>query len=91
VRVLPGGATKRLGPNSGPGFDSTGTIPISRLDPRVPQRLARRGAATLRVRLSTLQYLVPTLFSGKITWVAYFGHARYVLGDAAGRYWRAFP
>jgi hypothetical protein len=91
VQVLPGGATKRLGPDSGPGFDSAGTIPISRLDPRAPQRLARRGAAKLRVRLSTLQYLVPTLFSGKVTWVAYFEHARYVLGDAAGRYQRAFP
>jgi hypothetical protein len=53
--------------------------------------VTRRGAAKLRVRLSTLQYLVPTLFGGKVTWVAYFEHARYALGDAAGRYQRAFP
>jgi hypothetical protein len=90
VQVLPGGATQRLGPDSGSGFDSTGTIPISRLDPRAPQRLARRGAAKLHVRVATLQYLVPTLFSGKVTWVAYFEHARYVLGDAAGRFQRAY-
>jgi hypothetical protein len=91
VQVQPGGALRRLGPDSGPGFDSTGTIPFSRLQPRAPQRLARRGAAKLHVPVSTLQYLVPTSFSGTLTWAAYFKHGRYVLGDAAGRYQRSYP
>jgi hypothetical protein len=91
VQVQPGGAIKQFGPDSGPGFDSSSTIPFSRLDPRAPQRLARRGAAKLHVPVSTLQYLVPSLFSGKIIWAAYFEHARYVIGDAAGRYQRSYP
>jgi hypothetical protein len=91
VQVQPGGALKRLGPDSGAGFDTSSTIPFSRLDPRAPQRLARRGAAKLRVPVSTLQYLVPTLFSGKVTWAAYFKRGRYVLGDARGRYQRTYP
>ena len=67
------------------------TIPIARLNAGAPQRLARRGAAKLGVPVSTLQYLVPSLFSGRITWVAYFKRGRYVLGDAAGRYQGSYP
>jgi hypothetical protein len=89
--VQPGGELKRLGPDSGPGFDTTSTLPIARLNPRAPQRLARRGAAKLHVPVSTLQYLVPNRLSGKIAWFAYFEHARYVMGDAAGRYQRSNP
>jgi len=91
LQIQPGGALKRFGSDSGPGFDTTSTIPFARLDPGAPQRLARRGAAKLHVPVSTLQYLVPTLFSGKVTWAAYFKHARYVVGDAAGRYQRSYP
>lgn len=91
VQVKPGGDLEQLGSDSGAGFDTASTIPFSRLDPRAPQRLARRGAAKLHVPVSTLQYLVPTLFSGKLTWVAYFKRGRYVMGDAAGRYQRAYP
>ena len=91
VQVKPGGALEQLGSDSGPGFGSASTIPISRLNPRAPQRLARRGAGKLRVPVSTLQYLVPTLFSGQVRWVAYFERGRYVLGDAAGRYQRSYP
>ncbi len=91
VQVQPGGALRRFGTDSGPGFDTTRTIPFARLNPAAPQRLARRGAAKLGVRVSTLQYLVPTLFSGTVTWAAYFKRGRYVLGDAAGRYQRSYP
>ena len=90
-QVLPGGAVKRLGSDSGPGFDRTSTIPFALLNPRAPQRLARRGAAKLGVPVSTLQYLVPTNFGGMVTWAAYFKRARYVVGDAAGRYQRTYP
>jgi hypothetical protein len=90
-QVQPGGAIKRFGSDSGPGFDQSRTIPFARLKPGAPQRLARSGAAKLGVRVSTLQYLVPTLFSGRITWAAYFKRGRYVLGDAAGRYQRSYP
>jgi hypothetical protein len=91
VQVQPGGSVNQLGPDSGPGFDGSSTIPFSRLDPRAPQRLARQGAAKLHVPVSTLQYLVPSLFSGKVTWAAYFKRGRYVLGNAAGRYQRSYP
>ena len=89
--MQPGGAVKRFGSDSGPGFDSTRTIPFARLRPGAPQRLARQGAAKLHVPVSTLQYLVPTLFSGKVTWAAYFKRSRYVIGDAAGRWQRSYP
>ena len=91
VQVQPGGAIKQFGPDSGEGFDQTRTIPFARLNAGAPQRLARRGAAKLGVPVSTLQYLVPTYFSGAITWAAYFKRGRYVLGDAAGRYQRSYP
>ena len=91
MQVQPGGEAKQLGPDSGPGFDSASTIPFARLDPRAPQRLARRGARKLRVPVSTLQYVVPSRFSGKIMWAAYFKRSRYVIGDARGRYQRSYP
>ena len=91
VQVQPGGGLERLGPDSGSGFDSTRTIPFARLRPGAPARLARQGAAKLHVPVSTLQYLVPTLFSGTLTWAAYFKHARYVIGDASGRWQRNYP
>jgi hypothetical protein len=91
VQVQPGGAIERLGPDSGPGFDQSSTIPFGRVNPGAPQRLARRGAAKLGVPVSTLQYLVPTNFGGKVTWAAYFKRARYVIGDAAGRYQKSYP
>jgi hypothetical protein len=91
VQVQPGGGLERLGPDSGAGFDSTSTIPFARLRPGAPERLARQGAAKLHVPVSTLQYLVPTLFSGTLTWAAYFKHSRYVIGDAAGRWQRNYP
>jgi hypothetical protein len=91
VQVQPGGALERFGPDSGPGFDSSSTIRFARLRPGAPERLARQGAAKLHVPVSTLQYVVPSLFGGTLTWAAYFKHARYVIGDAAGRWQRSYP
>jgi hypothetical protein len=91
VQIKPGGALERFGPDSGPGFDQVGTMPFGRLNAAAPQRLARQGAAKLHVAVSTLQYLVPTDSGGSLTWVAYFLHGRYVLGDAAGRWQRSYP
>ena len=89
--MKPGGKPEQLGPDSGSGFDSANTIPFSKLDPGAPERLARRGARKLRVPVSTLQYVVPSEFSGKLRWAAYFKRARYVIGDARGRYQRSYP
>ena len=61
------------------------------LAPGAPQRLARRGARKLGVPVSTLQYLVPSEFDGKLRWAAYFERGRYVFGDARGRYLRSYP
>ena len=91
VQIKPGGQMERFGPDSGPGFDQASTIPFSRLNPAAPQRLARAGAERIHVPVSTLQYAVPTVFSGALTWAAYFKRGRYVLGDASGRFQRAYP
>jgi hypothetical protein len=91
VQAKPGGALERFGPDSGPGFDSSSTIPFARLQPGAPQRLARRGAAKLGVPVARLQYLVPSVDGSTLTWAAYFPRGRYVLGDAAGRYQRSYP
>jgi hypothetical protein len=91
VQIKPGGKLERFGPDSGAGFDSVSTIPFGRLNPAAPARLARAGAERLKVPVSTLQYSVPTYVSGNLTWVVYFLHARYVLGNAQGRFQRAYP
>ena len=91
MQVKPGGEPEQLGPDSGSGFDSARTFAFSRLDPGAPQRLARRGARKLGVPVSTLQYLVPSEWSGKLRWAAYFERGRYVFGDARGRYERSYP
>jgi hypothetical protein len=91
VQFTPGGEMKRLGPDSGPGFDTAGTIPYARLRPGAPARLARQGAKKIGVPVSTVQYAVPTYSSSELTWAVYFEHARYVIGDARGRFQRAYP
>jgi hypothetical protein len=91
VQVKPGGTLERFGPDSGPGFDQSSTIAFARLNPAAPQRLARAGAERIGVPVATLQYLVPTKFSGKLMWAAYFTRGRYVLGDASGRFQRKYP
>jgi hypothetical protein len=91
VEIRPGEELQRVSPDSGSGFDNTPTIPISRINPAAPQRLARAGAERLKVRVSTLQYAVPTLAANQLFWTAYFLHGRYVLGDARGRFRRAYP
>ena len=91
VQVKPGGKLERFGPDSGPGFDQTSTIPFARINPAAPQRLARAGAERIGVPVATLQYVVPTNFNGSLMWAAYFTRGRYVLGDASGRFQRKYP
>jgi hypothetical protein len=91
VQVKPGGKLERFGPDSGPGFDQSSTIPFARINPAAPQRLARAGAERIGVKVATLQYLVPSNFNGSIMWAAYFTRGRYVLGDASGRFQRKYP
>ena len=91
VQVKPGGDLERFGPDSGPGFDSSQTIPGSKLNPRAPARLARRGAEEVGVPVADLQYAVPSEFDNRIRWVVYFTRARYVIGNARGRFERAYP
>jgi hypothetical protein len=91
LQLKPGGKWERFGSDSGAGFDSVGTIPFARLNPAAPARLARRGARKIGVPVTDLQYLVPTLTGGRVTWGAYFSRSRYVLGDSAGRFQRKYP
>jgi hypothetical protein len=91
IQVKPGGKPERFGPDSGPGFDSVGTIPFSRLDPNAPTRLARRGAEEVGVPITDLQYVVPQTIGKDVRWVVYFTRSRYVIGDAKGRFQAEYP
>lgn len=91
VQIKPGGKLERFGSDSGAGFDQTPTLPFAALSPGAPQRLARAGAERVRVPVSTLQYVVPIRVSGSVMWAAYFLRGRYVIGDASGRFQRAYP
>jgi hypothetical protein len=91
VQIKPGGKLERFGSDSGAGFDQTPTLPFAAVNPAAPQRLARAGAERIRVAVSTLQYTVPVRVSGSVMWAAYFLRGRYVIGDASGRFQRAYP
>jgi hypothetical protein len=90
VAMTPGDKLERVGPDSGAGFDAVPTIPISKLDPGAPQRLARRGAREHGIPITELQYAVPSESTGQVVWVVYFTRARYVIGNAKGRFERAY-
>jgi len=91
VQVKPGGDLERFGSDSGPGFDAVSTINFEKLRPAAVQRLARRGAEEHGIPVSEFQYAVPQDIGGKVRWVVYFTRARYVIGDARGRFEREYP
>jgi hypothetical protein len=91
VQVKPGGGMERFGSDSGTGFDSVPTINYEKLRPAAVERLARRGAEEHGIPVSEFQYAVPQDIGGKVRWVVYFTRARYVIGDARGRFERAYP
>lgn len=69
---------------SGGGFGKLETIPFARLDPRAPQRLVRAAAARLHRPATRIDYLVPSISDGRITWGAYFKGGATFFGDAHG-------
>jgi hypothetical protein len=70
---------------SGPGFTNATTIPWAKLDPTAPQRLVRAAAERIRKPVSKIDYVVPSLFDGKLIWGAYFKGGQIVQGDARGK------
>ena len=85
VQVSPGGRFQQFS-ESGEGFGgATETIPFDRLERRAPQRLARAAAERLGRPVSRVDYLVPSISDGKITWAVYFRGGAIFLGDARGR------
>jgi hypothetical protein len=84
VQVSSGGEFQRFS-ESGAGFGGLETIPYRRLDPRVPQRLTRAAAERLGKPVSQINYLVPSLTQGEITWGAYFKSGEIFIADARGR------
>ena len=64
------------------------TIPWNRLDPDAPARLARRAAARLGRPVTRLNYLVASLFDGRVIWGAYFKGGQIFQGDERGRLFR---
>lgn len=71
-----------------PGNGHLETIPWAKLDPAAPARLTRRAAARLRQPATRLNYLVATLFDGRVIWGAYFKGGEIFQGDGRGRLFR---
>ena len=69
---------------SGPGFGQVDTIAFARLDPSAPQRLVRAAAERLHRSAARIDYLVPSITLGKVTWGAYFKGGEIFLADARG-------
>ncbi len=69
---------------SGTGFGHLDTIPYARLDPRAPRRLVRAAAARLNRPATQIEYLVPSINAGRLTWGAYFKNGAIFLGNARG-------
>jgi len=91
VQIKPGGKLERFGTDGSEGFDKTPTIRFAALRPGAPLRLARRGAKELGVPVSSVQYAVPLDSGDGVRWVVYFKRGQYVIGNAAGRFQRAYP
>ena len=84
VQLRPGAELRRFS-ESGDGFGGLDTIPYAKLDPRAPQRLVRAAAERLGRPVSRIDYLVPTLTSGELTWGAYFKGGAIFLANARGK------
>jgi hypothetical protein len=69
---------------SGGGFRHLDTMPYARLDPTAPQRLVRAAAERLHRPVSAIDYVVPSITDGKITWGAYFKGGAIFLANAHG-------
>ena len=67
AQIRPGGEFRRFS-ESGAGFGALGTIPYGRIDTSAPRRLVRAAAERLGRPASRIDYLVPTLSSGVVTW-----------------------
>ena len=91
MQIKPGGKPEQLGTDGSEGFDKTPTIRFAALRPGAPQRLARRGAKELGVPVSSVQYAVPQDTGDAVRWSSTSSAARYVIGDARGRFERAYP
>ncbi len=87
VQLQPGGKFQRFS-ESGSGFAGLATIPYGKLDPTAPQRLVRAAAERLGRPVSRIDYLVPTLSSGELTWGAYFTGGAIFLANARGKIFR---
>ena len=84
VQIRPGGEFQRFS-ESGAGFGGIATIPYGKLDPTAPQQLVRAAAERLGRPVSRIDYLVPTLSSGELTWGAYFKGGAIFLANARGK------
>jgi len=76
---------------SGAGFGHLDTISFTALDPAAPARLVRAAAARLHRPTTRIDYLVPMITNGKITWGAYFKEGPIFLADAQGHITRRLP
>jgi hypothetical protein len=87
VQVDSAGRFQRFS-ESGTGFGHLDTIPYDRLDPQVPQRLTRAAAKRLGVPVTKIDYLVPGISDGKVSWGAYSKGGAIFMADERGRHLR---
>ena len=91
MQIKPGGKAEQLGTDAERGLRQDAHDPVRGARPGAPQRLARRGAKELGVPVSSVQYAVPQDTGDAVRWVVYFKRGQYVIGDARGRFERAYP
>ena len=84
VQITPGGEFQRFS-ESGAGFGDLKTIPYDRIDLLVPQRLARAAAERLGKPVSKIDYLVPSISQGEVSWGAYLKDGEIFMANAHGR------
>jgi hypothetical protein len=87
VQVTHGGEFKRFS-ESGAGFGGLETIPYDRIDPLVPQRLTRLAAERLGKPVSKIDYVLPNISQGEVSWGAYFKDGEIFMADGHGRHLR---
>ncbi|HET8952817.1 MAG TPA: hypothetical protein VFN44_20005, partial [Solirubrobacteraceae bacterium] len=84
VQITHDGEFRRFS-ESGAGFGHLETIPYDRIDPLVPQRLTRAAAERLGKPVSKIDYVLPNISQGEVTWGAYFKDGEIFMANAHGR------
>lgn len=84
LQILPNGELHEL-TVAGSGFGHLPTTPLSEIDTRAPERLARAAAERLNVSTARVDYLVMLRLGDGPTWSVFFKNGTQFQADASGR------